>query len=406
MDRPARETSAGLSPTVKALGLVSLFTDVSSEMVYPINPIFLTTALGAPAWTVGVVEGIAESTASLLKLWSGWLSDRLGARKPLAVAGYGVAAVAKPLMGVATVWGHVLGARFLDRFGKGVRTAPRDALIAENCAPEIRGRAFGFHRSLDTIGAVTGPLIGYLVLSRIAPSALRTHPGDLRRLYFLAFLPAVLGVLILALSVRDRPKPPTPNAPRPALPTWSSLTPVYRRYLLIVGLFSLGNSSDAFLLLRAQDMGVGVEELLLLYAVFNVVEAALAYPAGRLSDTVGRQPLIAAGYAVFALVYLGFGLLGAPAAAWTLFVVYGLYYTLTQGTQRAFAADLAHPERRATEIGAFHMLVGLAALPASLAAGQLYSRVSHAAPFLLGAGCAAAAALLLLLTVRRGPASI
>jgi len=400
---PSRATT-GLSPTVKALGVVSLCTDVSSEMVYPINPVFLRNVLHAPAWAIGLIEGIAESTASLLKLYSGWLSDRMGRRKPFTVVGYGMAAFAKPLIAMAGAWWHVLGARFLDRFGKGLRTAPRDALIAENCAPEQRGRAFGFHRSLDTVGAVLGPLLGVLFL--------RFFPGALRELYLLAFLPALLGVLVLLFFVREHrtPNPAlseaegikhrTPGAQ--PLPSWAGLSPAYRQYLFTVGLFSLGNSSDAFLILRARDLGIGSEhQILLLYALFNVVEAAFGYPAGRLSDRVGRRPLVAAGYTVFALVYLGFATLRTPEAVWGLFVLYGLYYTLTQGVQRALATDLSHPERRGAELGTFHMLVGLAALPASLFAGWLYDHVSHAAPFFVGASTASLAALLLLLSTPR-----
>lgn len=386
---------APLSPTVRALGVVSLCTDLSSEMVYPINPIFLTKVLGAPPWAVGLIEGIAESTASLLKLYSGYLSDRLGRRKPLTVAGYGLAAFSKPLMALAGSWGHVLGARLLDRTGKGLRAAPRDALIAENVSAAQRGRAFGFHRGMDTTGAVLGPLIGYLFLQRF--------PDHLRYLYVLAFVPALVGVLILLFFVREakRHGVDEAGAARPAPPprfTLSGLSPEYRRYLLVIGLFGLGNSSDAFLLLRAQEMGVSAKHLLLLYALFNVVEAVLAYTVGRLSDRVGRRPLIAAGYAIFALVYLGFALLKGPLAVWGLFTVYGLYYTLTQGTQKALAADFAHPERRGAEIGAFHLLVGVSALPASLIAGWLYSHVSPAAPFFVGAVTATVAAMLLLLS--------
>jgi MFS family permease len=387
----AQQAAAGdepLSPTVRALGVVSLCTDLSSEMVYPVNPVFLTKVLGAPPWAVGVVEGVAESTASLLKLYSGYLSDQMGRRKPLAVAGYGLAAIAKPLMSIAGSWGHVFLARLLDRTGKGLRATPRDALIAENVSPGQRGRAFGFHRSMDTSGAVLGPLVGWLYL--------RSFPEHLRWLYLIAFAPALLGVLVLLLFVREARKGAegAPAAP----PTFSlrGLSPAYRRYLLIIGLFGLGNSSDAFLLLRAGDQGVHPDHLLLLYALFNVVEAALGYYAGGLSDRVGRRPLIAAGYGVFALVYLGFALLHSTAAVWGLFLLYGLYYTLTQGTQKALATDLSHPDRRGAEIGAFHLLVGIAALPASLVAGWLYTRVSPAAPFLLGATMAALAAVLLL----------
>lgn len=390
------ETLPPLSPTVRALGMVSLCTDMSSEMVYPLTPLLLTHVLGAPAWTVGLIEGIAESTASLLKLFSGWLSDRVGRRKPFAVAGYGLASVAKPLLGTATGWTTVLGARFLDRVGKGLRAAPRDALILENCTPDQRGRAFGLHRSMDTLGAVLGPLLGFLLMRHFAA---RGEAFTFRTLYLLAFVPALLGVLVLLLVVREKPMERTAAARPPGLAAWRSLRPDYRRYLLIVGLFGLGNSSDAFLLLRAQERGVGTEWLLLLYALFNVVEASLGYFAGGLSDRVGRRPLVAAGYGVFALVYLGFAILNGVLAVWLLFLAYGFYYTLTQGAQKALAADLAHPARRGAEMGAFHFLVGIAALPASLLAGRLYT-LAPAAPFYVGAATAFSAALLLLTTGR------
>ncbi|AIE83780.1 MFS transporter [Fimbriimonas ginsengisoli] len=380
-------TTEGLSPTVKALGLVSLLTDFSSEMVYPLNPVFLTKVLGAPAWAVGLVEGAAESTASILKLYSGRLSDRVGKRKPLTVAGYSMAAVAKPMIGLAGPWGVMLAARLLDRAGKGIRSAPRDALIADTTSPLNRGRAFGLHRSMDTTGAVLGPLMGYVFLQRF--------PGQFRSLYLLAFLPAVLGVVVLVTVVRERAK--TGEAIKgSAAFSISGLSPSYRRYLLIIGLFALGNSSDAFILLRAQTMGVRADQMLLLYALFNVVEATLGYAAGGLSDKVGRKPLIVAGWTIFALVYLGFALASSPGIAWALFVAYGLYYTFTQGTQKAFAADLAHADRRGAELGAFHMLLGLGALPASLIAGALFSRVSPSAPFFMGAFTAALSAGLLL----------
>ncbi len=378
-----------LSPTVRALGIVSLLTDVSSEMVYPVTPALLTRVLGAPAWSVGIIEGIAESTASILKMYAGWISDAMGRRKPLTMLGYGLGALGKPLIAIAGGWGHVLGARFLDRLGKGVRSAPRDALITETTPKEARGRAFGFHRAMDTCGAVGGPLLGYLWL--------QTHPHALRSLYWLAFIPGVLAVLALALFVRERAKPPEERkaVPFPKL-TFGGLSPAYKRYLLVIALFSIGNSSDAFLILRAQDLGLTWENSLLLYAMFNTVEAAFSYKAGIVSDRVGRRPLIVAGFVAFALVYLGFALVTTVAWIWPLFVAYGIYYTLTGGVQRAFAADLAHPDRRATEIGAFHMLVGVLALPASIVAGQLYDHVSRAAPFLLGAVTAALAAGLLL----------
>lgn len=387
------EPEPPLPPTVKALGFVSLLTDLSSEMVYPVNNTLLRM-LGAPASVIGLIEGLAESTASLLKLYSGSLSDKMGKRKPLAVLGYGLAALAKPLIGVAGVWPQILFARLLDRTGKGLRGAPRDALIADVCTKDQRGRAYGLHRSLDTTGAVLGPLVGYFFL--------RANPTGLRNLYWLAFIPAALGVLLLWLVVKENPNTTKPSSLAGEGRQRGTSLPgrgPFRRYLISVGIFSLVNSSDQFLLLRAQEgAALTPEKLLLLYALFNLVEAALGYAAGKLSDKAGRRPLIVAGWLVFALTYAGFALLPAHsgfAIVLGLFLLYGIYQTLTQGTQKALAADLVDPEHRGRQLGIFHFVVGIGALPASLLAGALYDHVSPAAPFWLGAAGALLAALLL-----------
>ena len=382
-----------LTPTVRALGWVSLCSDFASKMVYPITPIFLTSVLGAPVWSVGVIEGIAESTASLLKLYSGWLSDRVGRRKPFAVAGYGLGALSKLGLAVSASWVAVLGARLVDRVGKGLRAAPRDVLIAENCAPNQRGQAFGLHHSLETVGEVLGPLLGFLLL--------RQFVGDYRRVFAIAFLPALLGVFVLLKFVRE---PRRSDISQRSLPqfTLRGLSPAYRQFLLVVGLFSLGNSSDAFLLLRSQSLGLTGEQLLLLYAIFNLVETCLGFAAGRLSDRIGRRPLLVMGYGVFALVYLGFALAQSAEMVWRLFMFYGLYSTLTRGVQKAFVADLVHPERRGAEVGTFHMLVGLATLPASLIAGWLYTQVSVVAPFYFSV-TTTIIAIGLLISLRRSP---
>lgn len=378
-----------LPATVKALGFVSLLTDLSSELVYPVNGRLLRM-LGAPAWVLGLIEGLAESTASVLKLYSGTLSDRIGKRKPLALLGYGLAALSKPLIGVAGGWPLVLFARVLDRTGKGLRGAPRDALIADICPKEQRGRAYGLHRSLDTTGAVLGPLLGYFYL--------QANPDGIRTLYALAFIPALLGVLLLWLVVKETPRTTegTSKLPRFSL---RGLSPDYQRFLLAVGLFSVVNSSDQFLLLRAQEGAkLNAQSILLIYALFNVVEASLGYLVGKQSDKIGRRPLILAGWGVFALVYAGFALLPQGVGfggVLGLFLLYGLYYTLTQGAQKALAADLSDPSARGQQLGVFHLIVGLGALPASLVAGALYEKVSPAAPFWLGAGGALLAMLLL-----------
>ncbi|MCS6776865.1 MAG: MFS transporter [Chloroherpetonaceae bacterium] len=387
----------GLSQTVVALGVVSLLTDISSEMIYTQVPVFLTVVLGAPAAAVGLIEGVAESTASLLRLVSGWLSDRSGRRKPLTVMGYALGAVTKPLLALAVSWPFVLLLRFLDRAGKGLRTAPRDALITETTPPAARGRAFGLHRAMDTTGAVIGPLLGIAIL-RALPHGEAHLAHNLRGLFACAAVPGTLAVLTLLAFVREPDtKKPGGRAPDPApavIPVWQELSPDYRRFLFIVLLFQLGNSSDAFLILRARTLGFSAEQLLWLYAAFNVVEALLGYAAGALSDRFGRRPLIEAGYLVFAVVYAGFALANRQWMIWPLFLLYGLYYTLTQGTQRALAADLASEARRATQIGAYHMVTGLAVLPASVVAGLLFD-LSPAVPFVVGACTATASAVLL-----------
>lgn len=374
-----------MHPTVSALGWVSLFADLASKMVYPITPLFLTTVLGAPVWTVGVVEGFAESAASLLKLYSGWLSDRAGRRKPFAVVGYGLGALSKLGLAAAGSWVAVLAVRLLDRVGKGLRAAPRDALIAENCAPAQRGQAYGLHHSLETIGEVLGPLLGFLFLWLYAE--------NYRGVFILAFVPGLISVLVLLKWVKEVP----PVHAKRNLPkfTFEGLSPIYRQYLAVVVLFGLGNSSDAFLLVRSQDLGFSGIHLLLLYAVFNVMSVVLGVTIGKLSDRIGRRPVLVMGYGLFSLVYLGFAVAKSPVFIWLLFIFYGLYTALSRGVQKALVADLVHPDRRGAEIGTFHMLVGLAALPASLLAGWLYTQVSVGAPFFFSAGVSAIAALVL-----------
>ena len=375
----------GLTPTVKALGWVSLLTDFASKMVYPLIPIFLTSVLGAPVWTVGVIEGIAESAASILKLYSGWLSDWVGQRKPFALAGYGLGTLSKLGLALSGTWIQVLGARLFDRIGKGLRAAPRDVLIVENCRAAQRGQAFGLHHSLETVGEVLGPLVGFIFLQYYAE--------NYRGVFAIAFLPALLGVLILLTQVKEHR--PTTRKPRPQF-TLRGLRPAYQHYLLAITLFSLGNSSDAFLLLRAQSLGFTGAQLLLLYAAFNLVAVGLGQMVGQLSDRVGRRPLLVTGYLIFALTYLGFARATGVGAIWILFMLYGLYGTLTRGVQKAFVADLVHPHHRGAETGTFHMVIGLAALPASIIAGWLYATVSVAAPFYISSVTAVMATLLLL----------
>jgi MFS family permease len=378
------------------LGAVSFLTDLSSEMIYPFIPLFLVAALGASKEVVGLIEGVAESTASVLKAFSGWVSDRMRARKPLVTVGYGISAVSKPLLALAHVWPTVLVLRFSERLGKGIRTAPRDALLAETTPPAIRGRAFGFHRMLDTLGAVAGPLLAYVLL--------RLAPENYRLLFLLSGIPAILAVILILGWVREPRRVAAPSAPRPLL-CLSDFSPAFRRYLFVSVLFAVGNSSDVFIILRASDLGFTALQIPLLYLVFNVSYAALAMPAGILSDRIGRRALIIPGYIFFAAVYLGFALVHHHWAVWGLFALYGVYHALTDGTGRALAADLTSREWCATGLGAYHALVGIALLPASVIAGVLWHTIGPAAPFAYGAVTAVLAAILLPVLVRPIPAA-
>lgn len=380
----------GLSRNVVALGLVSTLTDVSSEMIYPLLPLFLTNVLGAGQTFVGLVEGIAESAASLTKLLSGWLSDRLGRRKGLVVAGYALSTVARPLVAFAFAPWHVLMVRFTDRLGKGLRTSPRDALIAASTDVAIRGRAYGFHRSMDHLGAVGGPALAFALLLIL---------GDqLRTLFLLAAIPGILSVLILILRVRETPVGVAP-APKGASGT-GRLDGQFTRFLLVVTLFTLGNSSDAFLLLRAQEVGIAAAHLPLLWMFFSLVKALTGLPGGILSDVRGRRGAIIAGWLVYALAYLGFGAASQTWHIWVLVGFYGLYFGLTEGGERALIADLVPQDRQASAFGLFHFCVGIAALPSSLLMGYLYQTFGAGPAFTIGAALAGLSALLLMLLLR------
>jgi MFS family permease len=375
---------------VLALGLVSLLTDVSSEMIYPLLPLFLTTVLGAGQTFVGLVEGVAESAASLTKLWSGWLSDRLGKRKVLVVGGYTFSSLTRPLIAFALVPWHVLAIRFADRLGKGLRTSPRDALIAASTEPGIRGRAYGFHRSMDHLGAVAGPALAFGLMALLGTR--------LRTIFLLAAIPGLLSVLILILWVKEIQieRPTSGYAPRRPMHLDGQLL----RFLLVVTLFTLGNSSDAFLLLRAQEVGVAVPHLPLLWMFFHVIKAGTGLPGGILSDVRGRRGAIIAGWLVYALAYLGFGAATQTWQIWALFAVYGLHFGLTEGVERALIADLVPADHRASAFGAYHFCIGIAALPSSLLMGFLYQRLGAPVAFTTGALLAALAAFLLLVLLR------
>ena len=381
-----------LPRNVWILGFVSLFTDVSSEMIHSVLPLFLVSTLGANVMTVGLIEGIAEATASVLKVFSGALSDYWGQRKGLAIAGYGLSTLVKPLFAIATSPAWVLLARFSDRVGKGIRVAPRDALVADVTAPSDLGAAYGLRQSLDTIGAFLGPLIAFALLSLSAQ--------NFRLVFWVALLPGVLAVALLAVGVQE-PKAPIRARQNPL--RWSALKSLSRKYWWLVGvtlLFSLGNSSDAFLLLRAKQVGIADPLIPLSLVVMNVAYSLSAYPIGLLSDRVGRLRLLVGGFSLYALAYLGFGFAQAPWQIWGLFALYGLHLGMSQGLLLAIVADTIPSTLRGTAFGLINLVTGVALLPASLFAGFLWQSVSPQAAFLVGSLLAIAATFLLLATPR------
>ncbi len=397
--KPAPAPRLHLPRNVWVVTLTSFLTDVSSEMLTNLLPLFLANVLGVRTAVIGLIEGVAETTASLLKVFSGWFSDRLGRRKGLAVLGYGLSSLSKPLLYFATSWGWVLGVRFADRVGKGLRTAPRDALVADSVDERQRGLAFGLHRTGDTAGAFIGLLIALFVLLVARRGATDLDRPTFQTIVLLSLIPALLAVAVLALGAREVPHA-TPQTDRPSL-RLSGFDRRFLAYLGIVVLFTLGNSSDAFLILRAQNVGLPVAGVLGMMMTFNLVYTLVASPAGALSDRLGRRRLLTAGWLVYSVVYLGFARLTAGWQAWACMAVYGIYYGLTEGAARAFVADLVPAEKRGTAYGVYHAAVGLAAFPASLLAGILWQGVGGwagfgpAAPFLLGGTLALLSALLL-----------
>ncbi|MHB1477785.1 MAG: MFS transporter [Coriobacteriia bacterium] len=384
-----RESAPGRVPrNVRMMGLVSLLTDASSEMVYPVLPLFLANVLGAPVSAIGLIESLAEAAASFMKVGSGWLSDRVGRRKPLIALGYTMSNLAKPFLALSATWPTVLALRLSDRLGKGVRTAPRDALIAESAEPGERGRAFGVHRALDTLGAAIGPLVAWAVLT-LSPEAYRT-------VFLISAIPGTLAILVVFFAVRDTGR--RRETSETSAPTFRGFSKPLAVFTAISGVFALANSSDALLILRAQDLGATPAMIPLMYVAFNLVGALLAGPFGERSDTVGRRRLLVFGFAGYALVYLGFALARSAVSPWLLFALYGIPYAATEGMTRAYVCDLAGPERRGTVLGAYTFVLGLAALPSSALAGILWDTVSHSAPFGLSAALMGAAAAALLVS--------
>lgn len=379
----------GLSSNVRWLGVVSFLNDLSSDMIFPFIPIFLTSVLGASLTFVGLVEGTADAAASILKAGSGWLSDRWRRRKPFVVLGYSLSAAAKPLLAIAAAPWHVLAVRFLDRVGKGARDAPRDALISFSSDDKTYGRAFGFHRAMDTAGAALGPLVAFAVLPFIG--------GNYRTLFLLSFVASFFAVLILAAFVREvrrgvQPISLEPSAPKSHARPFRSLGAPFYLFLAVATVAALGRASEAFLILKARDVGVALAFIPIIYFVFNITFALLSTPLGILADRVGKRNTFSVGLLLFAVVYLGFAFGATASSVWFLFVAYGLYAALTEGVGRAVVADLVAPGVRASAFGVYNAATGAALLPASLVFGFVSQRFGSPVAFTYGAGLALAAA--------------
>jgi MFS family permease len=380
------------------LGWVSFFTDTASEMVYPLLPLFLTRVLGAGAMSLGVIEGVAEAANSVLKILSGWLTDRWRRPKRLVLAGYGLSSTVRPLIALVTAWPHVLMLRFTDRLGKGVRSAPRDAMLAGYARPDQRGLVYGFHRAMDHAGAVLGPLL--------ASAFLFFHPGEYRTLFALTGVPGIIVILLILRLPADRIEPRVPVAQpellEPRGPFEPVLTRPFVKAMVVILVFTLGNASDAFLLLRLGDLGVTTFWIPLLWSALHVVKVVTSLAGGALSDRVGRRTLIALGWIVYAIVYGGFGLFESPAVVVTLFLCYGSYFGLTEGVEKAWVADMAPAHRRGTAFGIYNAVLGVGSLAASLLFGWIWTRVSPPAAFYTGAALALTATLLLYLVFSSG----
>ncbi|MCD6281665.1 MAG: MFS transporter [Deltaproteobacteria bacterium] len=378
---------------ILGLGLISLMNDMSSEMIYPLLPVFLTSVLHAGAASLGIIEGVAETTVSVLKYFSGYVSDRTGKRKAIFAAGYTVSNVIRPLIGVATMWWHVLIFRFGDRVGKGIRTAPRDALLSESASDADRGLAFGFQRAMDHMGAIIGPLI--------AASLIRFCNYSLKTVFLLSAIPGVITVMIAFFAVKEK----TPrkshrievnNAHK------SFMRPAYLFFLVTILVFTLGNSTDAFLLLRAKNLGVTLGMIPILWVVFHISKTLFSVPGGRLSDILGRKAIIIAGWVVYSLVYLGFAFAASEVSVWILFVIYGVYFGLCEGTEKAFVADLVPDEgSRGNAYGLYNLAIGIGAFPASVVFGVVWDVFGPHWAFIMGSALALIASVMLtLLKVR------
>lgn len=388
-----------LHPNVWFLTIGSFLTDVSSEMLTNLIPLFLYNVLGVQTSIIGLIDGIAETTSSLVKIYSGALSDRLGKRKIITVIGYALSTLSKPFLYFAVTWEWVLGVRFSDRVGKGIRTAPRDALLADSAKSDQRGLAFGLHRAGDTAGAFVGLGIAALIIWLTQSGAAELTRHTFQVVVLASIIPAVLAVLVLALGVKEVVAARRDNNALPSL-SWKTFDKRFRAFLIVVIIFTLGNSSDSFIVLRGQNRGLSVLQIIGMLMTFNAIYSLLAGPLGSLSDRIGRRKLMLAGWTIYGLVYLGFALSHTGVEIWVLYSIYGIYYALTEGVAKALVADIVPQEQRGTAYGLFNAAIGFSALPASLIAGILWQVISPAAPFVFGASLALIAGFLLLTWVK------
>lgn len=365
---------SGITRNIVILGFVSLFTDLSSQMVFPLIPLFLTSVLGAGGFAVGIVEGAAKTTASLLKVVSGYWSDKIRKRKPFVLLGYSLSSITKPLFALANIWPFVLFIRIIERIGKGLRTAPRDAIVAESSEQNVRGKAYGFHRSMDGLGSILGAVLAFLLLPSFG----------FRKIFLLTIIPGLLAVLII-LFVRERKIPPKKEAeiitPRVS---FTSLPSNLKMFIIIATIFGFGHFGYAFLLLKAKNVGLSDSQAILLYVIFYISYTISSIPSGILSDKIGRKPVLIIGYSMFGFVCLGLGLLSSIPFIIFFFVLYGLFYAMIDGVQRAFVVDLSPEHLKATALGTFHTAIGFVALPGGFIAGFLWDKISPSATFLFG----------------------
>jgi MFS family permease len=423
-----------LPRNVLVISLVSFLNDASSEIIYPLLPVFLSVVLSASPAVIGIIEGGAESISSFLKLFAGYFSDRSGRRKAPVVFGYALASIARPLLGFATSWPQVFAVRFTDRIGKGIRSAPRDAMIADSAVPTERGLAFGFHRAMDHLGAVVGPLLGYALVAFIATDDNRIMPDEYRLIFLAASIPALAAVLVAAFAIRETRRPKSKNVgrenvvsesepaaqassnvklestdalpvatPRASKPPRFSLAGFdgnFKRFLLILALFTLSNSSDAFLLLRARDLGIAASHLPLLWAALHAIKVLSSLVGGDLSDRLGRKTLIVTGWLFYAAVYLGFAFVSTAGGVLTLFLIYGIYFGLVEGAEKALVADLVPADKRGTAYGLYNLAFSITVWPASLLMGALWSWRGASVAFIVSACIGTLAAFLLAFTIR------